>query len=313
MNFYDEQLRLLQEQCARKKRLEGKQIELHSQRSTLKRQVDELKEIMAAEQEDVDRLEGRSLAAFFYRVVGTMDEKLTTERQEAYAAKVKYDAAVRELAGVEEDIKRCEAELAGLEGCESRYESVLKEKAQAVKQQGGAPAQEILQLEERIAYLESQKNELQEAAFAGNAARLTTDQILSSLDSAEGWGTWDLFGGGIVADLAKHSHLDEAQEAVEYLQSQLRTFKTELADVTICAELQVSVDGFLRFADYMFDGIFTDWVVLDQIHHSQQQVEETRSQICNVLGYVNAMIADVEEQIKENKNKIESLVHSVQM
>lgn len=313
MNFYDEQLWLLQEQCARKKGLEAKQIELHSQYSTLKRQVDERKEIMAAEQEDVERLEGRSLAAFFYHVVGTMDEKLTTERQEAYAAKVKYDAAVRELAGVEEDIKWCEAELAGLEGCESRYESVLKEKTQAVKRQGGAPAQEILQLEERIAYLESQKKELQQAAFAGNAARLTTNQILSSLDSAEGWGTWDLFGGGIVADLAKHSHLDEAQEAVEYLQSQLRTFKTELADVTICAELQVSVDGFLRFADYMFDGIFTDWVVLDQIHHSQQQVEETRSQICNVLDYVNAMIADVEEQIKENKNRIESLVHSVQM
>ena len=38
-----------------------------------------------AEQADVDRLEGHSLAAFFYQVIGKMDEKLDKERQEAYA------------------------------------------------------------------------------------------------------------------------------------------------------------------------------------------------------------------------------------
>ena len=54
--------------------------------------------------QDVDRLEGRSLSAFFYNVIGKMDEKLTQEKQEAYAARVKYDAAARELAGIEEDL-----------------------------------------------------------------------------------------------------------------------------------------------------------------------------------------------------------------
>ena len=40
-----------------------------------------------------------------------MDEKLTQERQEAYAARVRYDAAARELSGSEEDLARCQAEL----------------------------------------------------------------------------------------------------------------------------------------------------------------------------------------------------------
>ena len=40
------------------------------------------------EQADVDRLEGHSLATFFYQVIGKMDEKLDKERQEAYAARV---------------------------------------------------------------------------------------------------------------------------------------------------------------------------------------------------------------------------------
>lgn len=313
VNYYDAQLNHLQAQCVRKQKLEATLEELRRQDHSLRDRVYELKQVMETEQADVDRLESRSLAAFFYHVVGKMDEKLTAERQEAYAAKVKYDSAVRELEAVEEDLRRCELELAELQGCESQYRAVLKEKTQAVKSQGGAPAEEILGLEERIAYLKNEKKELQEATSAGNAALFSADQILSSLGSAESWGTWDLFGGGVIADLAKHSHLDEAQESIEYLQSQLRTFRTELADVTISGELQVNVDGFLRFADYVFDGIFTDWIVLDQIHQSQEQVQTTRNQICTVLDHINAMINEVDQKIAENENRIEALVHKVQM
>lgn len=280
MNYYDQQLQELLAQYARKRKLEASAAELLRQRDTYAARAEELKQAMQEEQADVDRLEGRSLAAFFYNVVGKMDEKLTQERQEAYAARVRYDAAARELAGAEEDLARCQAELDVLSGCEERYAALLREKTQAVKAAGGAVAEQILRMEERDAYLESQERELGEASAAGQSALATADEILESLSSAEGWGTWDLVGGGLIADLAKHSKLDEAQAAVEYLQSQLRAFRTELADVTISADFQVNIDGFLRFADYVFDGIFADWAVLDRINQAQAQVEDTRAQIC---------------------------------
>ena len=275
MRCYDEQLRQLQAQCARKKKLEASVEELRVQREAYAAHAQELQQIMSDAQADVERLEGRSLSAFFYNVIGKMDEKLSQERQEAYAARVKYDAAARELFGIEEDLKRYEAELDSLQGCEDRYASILREKTAAVKAGGGSTAEKILQLEEREGYLMSQKQELQEALDAGSAALSCADQILSELDSAEGWGTWDLVGGGLITDMVKHSHLDEAQASVEALQTQLRRFKTELADVTIDADIQVSIDGFLRVADYFFDGIFADWAVLDQIHQSQEPVSYT--------------------------------------
>ena len=101
MNYYDQQLKELLAECARKKKLEATAAELRHQRDTYTARAEELKQTMQEEQADVDRLEGRSLAAFFYNVVGKMDEKLSKERQEAYAARVQYDTAVRELAGVE--------------------------------------------------------------------------------------------------------------------------------------------------------------------------------------------------------------------
>ena len=94
---------------------------------------------MREEQADVDRLEGRSLAAFFYNVVGKMDEKLTQERQEAYAARVRYDAAARELAGSEEDLARCHAELEELDGCEERYAALLREKTRRSRPPAARP------------------------------------------------------------------------------------------------------------------------------------------------------------------------------
>ena len=313
MNHYDEQLRELQAQCTRKKKLEASAAELRTQRDTYRLRAQELEQSFQQQQADVDRLEGRSLSAFFYNVIGKMDEKLTQEKQEAYAARVKYDAAARELAGIEEDLHRCEAELESLQGCESRYEAVLKEKIQAVKKAGGDVAEQILKLEERTAYLESQKRELEEAISAGRAALTTADQIAGSLDSAEGWGTWDLFGGGLISDLAKHSHLDDAQASVEFLQSQLRRFKTEISDVTISADCQVNIDGFLRVADYLFDGIFADWTVLDQIHQSQAQIQNTRSQICNVMDYLQTLMDKTETEKADLRHEIEQLVDSVPM
>lgn len=308
MTYYDEKLKELQEKISRSRQLSSMLKELRGQRDTIAARVQELEAIKMDEQADVDRLEGRSLASFFYNVIGKMDERLNKEREEAYAARVKYDAAARELEAIDGDIQRCESELSGLRGCEREYEATLREKANAVKSEGGARAEEILKLEERHAYLESQKKELREAISAGNSARSTAESVLSSLDSAEGWGTWDLLGGGLLADMAKHSHLDEAQGAIERLQSQLRRFKTELADVTIHADMQVNVDGFLRLADYFFDGLFADWAVMDKISQSQSQVQSTKSQIDSVLARLNSMMSAAEREQAQTKSKLDALV-----
>ena len=110
MTYYDEQLQRLQAQTARAKQLEAMLRELRGQQAALSARVQELEAVKRKEQVDVDRLEGRSLAAFFYNVTGRMDERLDKERQEAYAARVKYDAAARELEGVESDLRRYESE-----------------------------------------------------------------------------------------------------------------------------------------------------------------------------------------------------------
>ena len=105
MTNYDNDLIQLQQKVALKKQLEAKLNDLREQRKVFDKQVIELRVAHRSEQEDVEKLEGKSLASYFYQVVGKLDDTLTEERRQATAARVKLDAAERELAAVDCEIQ----------------------------------------------------------------------------------------------------------------------------------------------------------------------------------------------------------------
>lgn len=313
MTCYDTELNTLQAQLARRQQVETVVAELTRQRQALSARVAALGQVRRREEADVERLEGRSLAALFCRLRGNMEETRSREQREAAAARLKYEAAALELSGVEEELERYQAEWNTLRECEKRYQTLLEEKAQSLKAAGGTAAEELRKLEEQLAFQENQLRELREAAAAGNDALAATEQILSSLDSAEGWGTWDLLGGGLLSDLAKHSHLDEAQSGLDLLQSKLRRFQTELADVRICGELHIQVDGFLRFADYFFDGLFADLAVLEHIRHSSEQVCALQGQLHTALAQLEELRLNREREAEELRARRDTLVRETAM
>lgn len=300
-------LKALWEQVAEKKVADTKYQELQAQRKSVSWRVRQLEKEKESEQADVDRLERGSLAAFFYQMVGRMDEKMDKEQQEAYAARVRYDAAARELASIDADLARLEARLKGLSGCEQRYQDALMERFREIKATNSPAAQELMESESRVVDLKLRRREIREAIQAGKKALKRTEAVLESLDSARGWSTMDLIGGGVWSDLAKYDHLDEAQEQVEQLQVDLRRFKTELADVEINADIQVTVEGFLRFADFFFDNLFTDWEVRDHIDQSIEQVKDTRRQIQRVLDKLERMEGSIKAQLEDETEKQEQI------
>ena len=276
-------LRELAARVQRKRRLQAMCADLARQADDLARRVAELDRRRMEEQADVDSLERTSLSRLFYQFTGKLEEKLDQETAQALAAAVEYRAAAEQLRALQEDLARWQAELAGLIDCEAELQRALEAQARAVKASGGADAGRVSLLEEEIAQAESRIREIDEALTAGEDALAGVSSIQASLSSAEGWGTWDLLGGGLFSDLAKHSHLDEAQQRLTQLQVSLRRFRAELVDVDVSADFSISIDGFLRFADYFFDGLFADWAVLDHIHDAQSQVLALETQIRQLL------------------------------
>lgn len=149
MSQINERLLQLQEQMLRKTHLQTKLREMEMQEKALTAEVQELLDAMKAEDENVRRLEGRTLAACFYGVIGKRAEKLNQKRREAYAARVKYDAAVRSLTSVREDIRALLVENRLLSDCSDEYQRLMRKKREMVKASGCAEGEEILRLEEK--------------------------------------------------------------------------------------------------------------------------------------------------------------------
>lgn len=308
MAYYKEELRSLKEKTLRKAHLENLIDDLVMQRADLEDKVYFLGISKNQEQKDADRLEGRSLTAFFYTVIGKKEEKLEKELQEARAAAVKYDAAERELAAVKADLERYEAEMRSLEGCEKELENAMTEAAAQAKASDTPEAEKIRLAEEEIIRLQNSLREHDEAVEAGDKAYKTVCAVLEKLGKAENWGAWDLFGGGILADIAKHEALDEAQNMIESLQVDLRRFKTELSDVELQYDIQVNIDGFLKFADFFFDGLFADFASLRRIEKSKEEIEKTKHNLENTLNSLIASQNSIDSSIAKLKAELQELL-----
>lgn len=299
----------LRQKAAGKKKLEAKLEELHNQKREYDRKAVSLRVIWRKEQADVEKLEGRSLTNYFFQVIGKLDDRMTRERQEAYGAKVKLDAAEQALADIEPDIQNILRQLSEARIAESQYAAALEKKRASLRASGTPATDQIIGLEQKLAAQEAQKQEIREAISAGFSARGTADRILSALESADDWNTWDMLGGGgIITHMAKHSHLDAAQDLVCELQNKLRHFKTELADIRIQADMQVNLDGFLRFADFFFDGLFTDLAVHDRISRSVSSVHDTKSQISSTLDKLEVLEKAADLRIAQLKAQLDELI-----
>ena len=117
--------------------------------------VEERAAISAVELAEPDRRLPGGLAALFYSLIGKGEEKLDKERAEAAAAALKYEAAARELADVENDLERFRAERRELENAEEEYCRALEAKAEELRRSGSGAGRELLRIEAEIAAEES--------------------------------------------------------------------------------------------------------------------------------------------------------------
>ena len=266
MREFDTELKDLRERIARLRRNTVRLETLRGQEAEALADAERLRRVWSAEQKDVEDLGRLSFASIAAKLSGCGEERLEREEAEACAARMKYDAAERQLAEIRQEIAGCEAELRADQGCEARFRQVR---------------------EERLAELQSRLRELEEARSAGEDVRRRLDQVLASLGSAENWGTWDVIGGGLLTDMMKYSRLDEAQHSMEQMQSALRRYRRELADVAALHIGDFRPDGFTWTLDVLFDNIFFDWSVLEQISNSRDRVEDLRRQVGRTQGQLN--------------------------
>jgi len=308
-----DELSLLEAQLTYKKRLEAMANELRQQHAVLQQKVALLEQKMILEKKDVDRLEGRSLAAFYYHAFGKKTEKLEGERREYYAARVKFDAAVRELKAVELDLECTEEDLQDLQDCEQRYARAMEEKRLAIKASGTEQSRNFLEKEQNLNFMKGQERELEEAISAGTAALRVANDVVLSLKHVESLGLIDRLGSSFLTDMAKREVLDDAQKNVEQLQIQLQRFNKELADVKLRDNLAVGMGRLLKFTDTYFENLLTVETPADRMKESVRQVDETRDLILGMLRQLQTRLEEVRHRQMTMQEELNQLIVAAEL
>ena len=112
---------------------------------------------------------------------------------------------------------------------------------------------------------------------AGRYAESAAEDVINCLSGASTWGVVDMFSDSVFADMAKYSHIDNAQRAMERLRSALRRFGAELEDVG--GRVDVSMGDFMGFADVFFDNVFVDMAVNSRINSSLYSAQDALRRI----------------------------------
>lgn len=296
---------------ARRKQLDAQIEELHRQRGERQAKVDETAQSFRKEQDDVDKLEKGGVHAFLLTLIGHKEERLDKERREALAAKLQYDQARSDLEYLENKLNGLIRERDGLRDAPEQLEALWTEKAELVKTMGGQTGARLVELDRQLSDVTHQQKEVQEALSAGENAKRLLGQVQDDLDSARSWGTWDMLGGGLIATMAKYDRLDSAQSSIRAAQRALSDFRTELADVSQLQVPNIQIGEFATFADYFFDGIFSDWYVQSSIKKAQEGVSEVRMKLTAALRDLEAASQDLNDQQASLKREREKLLDSV--
>ncbi|MGN1266491.1 MAG: hypothetical protein ACI4UH_01005, partial [Dorea sp.] len=130
---------------------------------------------------------------------------------------------------------------------------------------------------------EMMRAEINEAIEAGQRALMSLRSAKNKLDSAGGWGLVDIFGGGFLTNMLKHSKINEASNCLEQAKRDLLKFQRELKDINLPLDIKMEIGGFLSFADFFLDGIVADYLVQSKISNAKEQVNDAIQIVEDVL------------------------------
>lgn len=131
------------------------------------------------------------------------------------------------------------------------------------------------------------KKEVQEARTVAYEVVQLLNQVEKQLKSARNWGIYDMLGGEFFSSLIKHNKINKAEDLLQKVRSKLVELQRELGDVQLGLEPTLTLSGFDRFMDIVFDNIISDWMVQSKIAKSLQDVSRVKDEVERVIVTLN--------------------------
>lgn len=277
---------------------------LFQQQNYIEAQLTALQQTLQQQRQAQQKLEKIVTPSFIKRIT-TSDAKLLRSEEQLATLLVKMHETDRQHDKLANQLATIVAEREATKNTDRLLEESTKLVAKQrlwLMQHDPNKAKQFDALEDEAYQVIALKIEVGEAIDASESAQSALQQVEKALASAQGFSTWDLFGGGMFVTYLKHSKLGESKQALTEAQYALNLLHNELIDIKEMQTdaIQVSIDGFVHFADYVFDDFFSALSVHSKINNAKAQLQRVMKEV----RVIQEKLANMQEVLVARQTKI---------
>lgn len=304
--YTDYQMRLL----AIEKLTKQKQA-IEQQIRRAQRDIESYEQQLFEARKQLNKLDQFSFVQLFHKWTGKYDELLEEQFGVVATKELKLIESQLMYEDLQHDLNALCDKLRGADeqAIIQQIEKLTRKKELWLMQHAPKQAEILNELLEQELYAKQLKKEIIEAQTAGKDAMRALTDAVECLVKAKSYSTWDTFlGGGLIVTAMKHEKLNHSEAYIHKAQIALQRFHNELLDIQNLQHkaFTVEVDGFVKFADYFFDDIFSAWSIhskiatsIEQLSRVQDDVANTQLMLENKLSYLLEKEKDIAKQ-REN-------------
>ncbi|KAF2024058.1 hypothetical protein EK21DRAFT_104942 [Setomelanomma holmii] len=268
--------------------------DLDHQIATINKRVADLKRKTAAELKDHEKYRDSNIRRFAHKATGRKEkfaEKAAKEEKEYFDAIQAQKTAEDELAYVKqlkteaestrqtysqsaERHKQLQAQLDAL------YNSIFAGHTPEFPDEDRAE-EACNSASQNVQHINHQLEREKHILFLLGQTVKKLSEAQNYLDGAYGMSQYDMFGGGTMASMQKRNYLERAESAIQQVRMLQDQLKQAAPDIPNLGPLQIRMGDI--WSDVVFDNIFTDMQMHEQVKASMQQVARAGNKCSDII------------------------------
>ncbi|MBS6500386.1 MAG: hypothetical protein KH415_01890 [Clostridium sp.] len=306
MRSFNEEFLKLEEERTTLKKLKSKISTLDVEINKTNESLEALKKILAKEKKDVDNLESFSLSYVYYKIKGSIDEKLSKEKLEFLEAQARYLEKEDYLNRLTSNKKQMLKDINDIGDIDLKYDDLLNNSAEYIIKFNNGKSEKVLLILNKLKNTSIELKEIQEALFEGDKLIPYIDKAISNLNSAQNWGIYDMIGGDFIATMAKRSKMDDASKSINSIKVMLNRYNAELKDLSDEINVNLNLDSMSSIFDYLFDNFFTDYFVQGKINSALDSTKNLKAKVNNIQSSLTNKAQNYKKEIENLKKELEN-------
>ncbi len=260
---------------------------------------------------DIEKLEGLSTKAIFYKILGSKKDQVEKERQEYLELTLKEEELNNSIDLLEYELNILESKITSRKDLKDRLKRLKSNREAEIIKTDPQLRTKLLKLSNDLEDTYRFKVEVEEALEVGRLCHNLMQQIVSLLGKVKNWGQWP------GQQRNHHSRrrmrrdaIDRARNLAFQVKHHLNIFQNELNDIGKEITFSINPNELTEFSDFFFGNLITDWIMQQQLTRASESAQLLYRHLNNCVLELISMKEASEKRIANYNNKKDEILIS---